>query len=86
MKLDDNQVATISLQELHDILGNGDLGITDPATGQLMLPAGFELEVIAMDPQTEGNMNKIMNRLNAVRDELAKLDSAFHDEFDGAYC
>lgn len=84
MKVDNNQVATINLQELHDILANGDLSVEFEDHGEVarVLPSKFVLE----DDDVPASMAPIMIKLNALREELQLLDGEFHDEFDGAYC
>jgi hypothetical protein len=79
---EDNQVVTLSLQDLHDILASGEICGTYK-DGTTMRPSAFALN-------DEGAANPVAvnltNRLNDLLVEISNLDCEFHDEFDGTYC
>jgi len=83
-RIDDHQIATITLQELHDILANGDLSLEHPEYGRI-LPSKFVLED-NVEPDEQQAVDMVMGQLNNLRDQLSLLDSAFHDIYDGSFC
>ena len=82
----DKDEASITIEELHDILEMRDLTMNEDSTGEIRVASEFAL---VYDPTTEQKaavLEHIVARVNAINSELAQLGSLFHDFFDGEYC
>lgn len=81
MKIDANQIATITVEELHDMLASFDF--TVPEEGGHCRPSEIKVEGENADNPT---IQSIVAHLNICLEHLRMLDSDFHNEFDGSYC
>lgn len=86
MKIDNQQNATINLQELHDMLAGGVLSVSDDTNGGELLPNSFILEDATIEPADKSKLDALMVEVNSMRDRIQTLDAAFHDIFDERYC
>lgn len=78
MKVDNNQVAIINLQDLHDIVAGGDLAT--------LYEDGMAINKFVLEDDSNPVAVEIVNELNAIREKLSDLDCRFHDEFEDQYC
>lgn len=84
MAICQNDVATISLQELHDILASQDFSVPcedDPSVSRT---------VVSFKLQDEGENNtkaqEIVSKMNKILEQMQELDTEFHEEFNCQYC